>query len=463
MAIKNRRRNTSRPNKGGFFRKFFITLFIGVVLATAVSGFILFETEKPTLLLEKQIHSLGTNVDFPLTAKDNKSGIRSVEVVLEQNGKTSQLFNRSFNRQAWFKDAGPKIVEETLVIDAKKAQLTDGPASLIIRVRDFSLNSMMRGNETVQSIPVHIDTKPPKVMVTHAQRYIKPGGSGIVTYQLSEASKRHGVQIDNLFFQGFPTGKSSKQFVAYIALPWDSQEPSLTKVIAIDEAGNEGKSLLSFTFKPAKEKTDELNVSDGFLKNKTPEFEEQYPDVDGQMIDKYLYVNNEVRKQNAESIKKLCTNPSSSRFWKGRFLRMPGAKKAGFADQRTYFYKGKPVDYQTHLGIDLASTARADVRAANRGTVVFAEYMGIYGNMVIIDHGQGIFSLYSHLSRIDTAKGAMVDIDEHIGNTGTTGMAGGDHLHFSILVHGIFVTPVEWWDQHWIDVTIDAFVGPDPS
>ena len=463
MARKNRRRNTSRPSKGGFFRKFFITLFIGIGIAAGISGFILFETEKPTLLLEKQIHSLGTNVDFPITAEDNKSGIRSVEVVLEQDGKTSQLFNRSFNRKAWFKDAGPKTVQETLVIDAKKAQLSDGKASLIIRVRDFSLNSMMRGNETVQSIPVIIDTKAPRVSITHAQKYIKPGGSGIITYQLSETSKRHGVQIDDLFFQGFPTGKSDKQFIAYIALPWNSQEPNLTKVIAVDEAGNEGKALFSFTFKAAKEKKDKLNVSDGFLKNKTPEFEEQYPDVDGQMIDKYLYVNNEVRTQNAESIKELCSNPSGNRFWKGRFLRMPGAKKAGFADQRTYYYNGKPVDYQTHLGIDLASTARADVRAANRGKVVFADYMGIYGNMVIIDHGQGVFSLYSHLSHIDTEKGAMVDIDEHIGNTGTTGMAGGDHLHFSILVHGIFVTPVEWWDQHWIDVTIDAFVGPDPS
>jgi len=39
--------------------------------------------------------------------------------------------------------------------------------------------------------------------------------------------------------------------------------------------------------------------------------------------------------------------------------------------------------------------------------------------------------------------------------TGTTGMAGGDHLHFSMLVNGVFVTPIEWWDQHWIDVTIE--------
>lgn len=254
MARKNRRRNTSRPSKGSFFRKFFITLFVGVVIAVAVSGFILFETEKPTLLLEKQVHSLGTNVDFPLKAEDKKSGIRSVEVALEQDGKTSRLFNRSFDRKAWFKDAGPQKVEETLVIDAQKAQLADGQASLIIRVRDFSLNSMMRGNETVQTIPVMIDTKPPKVSITHSQKYITPGGSGIVTYQLSESSHRHGVQIDDLFFQGFPTGKSENQFVAYIALPWNSEEPVLTKVIAVDEAGNEENLFFPLPLNPPRKK-----------------------------------------------------------------------------------------------------------------------------------------------------------------------------------------------------------------
>jgi murein DD-endopeptidase MepM/ murein hydrolase activator NlpD len=104
--------------------------------------------------------------------------------------------------------------------------------------------------------------------------------------------------------------------------------------------------------------------------------------------------------------------------------------------------------------MDIASTSKADVRAANRGQVVFADYLGIYGNMVLVDHGQGVFSLYSHLSKINVGPGDMVDQQTVLGLTGTTGMAGGDHLHFSMLVNGVFVTPKEWWDQHWIDVTI---------
>mgnify|MGYP003609927507 FL=1 len=53
----------------------------------------------------------------------------------------------------------------------------------------------------------------------------------------------------------------------------------------------------------------------------------------------------------------------------------------------------------------------------------------------------------------------MVEKNQRLGRSGVSGMAGGDHLHFSMLVHGVFVTPVEWWDQHWIDVNIKAAVN----
>ena len=101
-------------------------------------------------------------------------------------------------------------------------------------------------------------------------------------------------------------------------------------------------------------------------------------------------------------------------------------------EQRSYMYNGQAVDYQTHLGVDIASLRNAEIRAANRGKVIFADYLGIYGNVVIIDHGQGVASLYSHLSSIETPVGTMVEKDQPIAHSGSTGMAGGDHLHFSM-------------------------------
>jgi murein DD-endopeptidase MepM/ murein hydrolase activator NlpD len=83
--------------------------------------------------------------------------------------------------------------------------------------------------------------------------------------------------------------------------------------------------------------------------------------------------------------------------------------------------------------------------------VLFAEELGIYGNTVIIDHGMGVQSLYAHLSSIAVTAGAMVDKEQVLGRSGMTGMAGGDHLHFTMLVNGRMVNPVEWWDSHWIE------------
>lgn len=455
---KHRISSSSRRSKG-FGQKILFTLLALIVAGGAVAGFIFFETEAPKVSINKELKFLGGPVEILFQAVDKKSGIKQIMITLEQGGGIFQLFNKSFPRQAWLSKAGPAEVKETITLDAKHAGAKEGKAELVITVNDFSLNGLLKGNTTIARFSVTIDTKAPRVTVQHAQQYITPGGSGIVVYDLSEPSERHGVMIDSTFFQGYPLQGKDKRFITYIALPWNSNEPESTRIIAVDRAGNEGKALFSIHFKKAKEKRDRINVSDGFLNKKIPEFQEHYPEMQGSDLEKYLFVNNKIRTTNAEQIAKICSTPVPDQLWRDRFIRMPGAGKAGFADQRTYYYQGKPVDHQTHLGMDIASTARVAIKAANTGKVIFADYIGIYGNTVILDHGQGLASLYSHLSSIDTTSGKIVDKNEVIGHSGTTGMAGGDHLHYSMLVHGIFVTPVEWWDQHWIDVNINHAIN----
>ena len=154
----------------------------------------------------------------------------------------------------------------------------------------------------------------------------------------------------------------------------------------------------------------------------------------------------------------------TTKRWSGKFLRMPAAaKQAGFADHRTYKYNGKIIDHQVHLGLDLASVAHAPVPAANNGVVAFSGLLGIYGKTVLIDHGFGLFSMYSHLNRSDVSKGQEVSKGEILGRTGSTGLAGGDHLHFSILVNNTFVNPIEWWDADWIKNNILSKLEAVPS
>ena len=446
------RRRRKPIRKGPLLWIFFLSL------AAALTGgaFVLFEGEKPTIIQPDKITHLGGKRKIAFTVQDKRSGIREVKVLLNHGGKTTELYSKAFDRRGYFSRAGETELSDSCVFDYTKSKIQDGPAELLITARDFSLRGLLQGNRTELRIPVTVDTKPPKISIIHSQRYIRPGGSGIVVYSISEPAGRHGVVLDDLFFPGYPLkANGGKQFVAYIGLPWNTKKVDTSQVMAVDLAGNQGKTGFRMKIKKVTYKKDRINVGDAFLKRKVPEFQEHYPEMSGTLLERYLFVNNEVRRRNNEQIKKICSKSGSQRLWENSFTRMPGAGRAGFADQRTYYYQGKPVDHQVHLGMDIASTARVEIKAANRGQVSFADYLGIYGNTVILDHGQGVCSLYSHLSRIDVQEGDSVESNTVIGRSGATGMAGGDHLHFSMLVNGIFVTPVEWWDQHWIDVNIN--------
>ena len=76
--------------------------------------------------------------------------------------------------------------------------------------------------------------------------------------------------------------------------------------------------------------------------------------------------------------------------------------------------------------------------------------MSLYGNAVVIDHGYGLLSLCGHMSAVSVAAGDRVAKGAVIGASGSTGLAGGDHLHLEVFVHGQSVDPLEWLDAKWI-------------
>jgi murein DD-endopeptidase MepM/ murein hydrolase activator NlpD len=334
--------------------------------------------------------------------------------------------------------------------------MAEGKIQLAIEVRDFSFRGFLQGNRTTAIKEITVDLKPPTVELLHAERYITPGGTGMAVYRISEPDCTHGVMLNGHLNPGYPLGADRPNtYVAFFTLPYDAENLSEAQINVSDRAGNAISIAFSPVYQKITQKHDRINISDGFLSAKIPEFEQHYPEMQGSPVEKYLYANNAVRDANNTTISEVCRKSTPERLWKGKFLRMLGSPKAGFADHRTYFYQEKEIDKQVHLGVDIASTERIGIQAANTGKVVFAEYLGIYGNCVILDHGQGIFSLYSHMSQINAAVGDKVEKGKVIGLTGTSGMAGGDHLHFSMLVNGVFAMPKEWWDEHWIEVNID--------
>ena len=190
----------------------------------------------------------------------------------------------------------------------------------------------------------------------------------------------------------------------------------------------------------------------------------QTPELDqrGNLLDNYLAINGELRASNSQYLIDLADDSAQEFLWSRPFLQMPNSQvMSTFADRRTYLYEGRSVDQQDHLGYDLASTSRAPIPAANDGIVVLARFFGIYGNAVVIDHGFGLMSLYGHLSSLDVSEGDVVERGQSLGRSGETGLAGGDHLHFTMLLQGVPVNPVEWWDGHWIQDRLETKLGPD--
>lgn len=455
MAVSLKRMD--RPKRG--LRRFVILFVLALAGAAIFLAVKFLEMEPPVINMSIESRLLGRQSNLPLRISDKKSGVRDFVVLLRQGKHDIVLMHRQFTRGGGL-TGGPPMVAEAVQIDAAALGLTDGRADLLVKAHDFSYWHWGRGNEAVASYPLIFDTKAPKLRLLDGPHLMKPGSAGIVIYRANEELSKSGLKINGRYFPGFPVkARGRDTYEALIGLPYNTEIIKTAFISAVDRAGNEGKLDIGLEVRKTIKHRDRINISESFLKLKMPEFAQNYPEMKGTLLEQFIFVNNEVRHRNAAKIREICQHTSPQRFWKGRFDRMRrSSRRAGFADYRTYYYKGKVIDHQVHKGLDLASIRHARIQAANTGKVVYADYLGIYGNVVILDHGQGLFSLYAHLSQIKVAVGDMVKKGGLLGRSGHTGMAGGDHLHFAILVDGVFVNPLEFWDKNWVRLNIEQYL-----
>jgi len=428
-----------------------ITFAIAAIII-AIFGFLYFanylELEKPAIKLNQDISAIGKQKQLAITFTDGESGLSQLTVEIIQDNKGRIIFSEIIPAR------GVKLKDASLTIDTAALKLHDGPASINITAKDYALFK----NQSIISQTVKIDTLPPQINLLSTINNVNQGGSCFVAYRISKPAITTGVYINDYFSPGFTTITDNKPTtVAYFAIPLDaSRTNTKITVFARDNAGNETIAALPFQIKEKKFRADKMNLSDNFLQQKMPEFQAMVPELQGKTpLEVFIYINGKMRNDNFQIIQEICQKSAAKKFWEGTFLRMPKAKPmALFGDKRSYIVNNQIVAHSVHQGVDLASTASAPIEAANNGLVLFAAPLGIYGNCVIIDHGLGLLSLYSHLSVISTKPGKMVKKGEFLGHSGKTGLAGGDHLHFSIIAGGQFVNPQEWWDPHWINDNI---------
>ena len=458
-----RQRNTTGRLRGVFGT----LLLLALPLAAVVVGLLSFRAgAAPTLTLEAKPQALGPRTHVVATAEAGGRGLAGLRLSLVQGTTVRPLAQKAMTpRRAWA-FWGPRetraVLEVELGPEGVKG-LAEGEATLRLTA-DRATAWLWSPGPVVKEISLPLRLRPPVLERLSTDNAVTEGGAGVVVYRAGPESTRDGVQAGDWWFPGHPLpGGGDRDRFALFGIPFDLTDRAAVRLVAEDEVGNRSELafLDRFTAKPFA--TDTIAVKDEFLAKVVPEILGHAPEVkaDADPVQTFLAINRTLRHSNAETLKTLALASAPKFLWSRAFEPMPRAKvMSAFADRRSYTYAGRAIDQQTHLGFDLAATRNTPVPAANDGVVILAQYLGIYGNAVVVDHGFGLMSLYAHLASTDVAKGQAVARGDVLGRTGATGLAGGDHLHFTMLIQGLPVNPTEWWDAHWIRDHLVRALGP---
>jgi murein DD-endopeptidase MepM/ murein hydrolase activator NlpD len=450
-----------------FMLRFLTGLVLVALIAAGVTYWVAGRGTPPQLTIVKPERVAGLDGTLEVTAEAPKAEFTSLTITLEQEGRTTSLFT--------LEGGPPTAVTQT---DANHLRISrpfgkqsvpdlrSGTARIVVSATRLSILKLRTLSSTT-SKDIQVRLEPPRIAVLSTHHYVNHGGSEMVLYKVTPTDVQSGVRVGDVEYRGFPASglgatADSGIHAAFFALLHDQDRRTPIAAFARDEAGNEAHTTFVDDVFEKPFKRSRIELDDKFLNRVVPEILAQSPELkvdastDEDKLAAFLKINGELRRMNGERIEGLSTKTSPMRLWSGPFVQLGNSQvEASFADHRTYFYKGKEVDQQVHLGFDLAVTSRVAIVAANAGTVVNASWLGIYGNCVIIDHGMGVQSLYGHLSSFDVKLGDSVTKGQTIGRSGMTGLAGGDHLHFTMLVGGHPVNPVEWWDSHWIQDRVE--------
>ncbi|MFK7898242.1 MAG: M23 family metallopeptidase [Myxococcota bacterium] len=448
-------------------RWFLVLFLVAVIAAVVVGAWPRMEDEAPLLEGPASVELGVAGASHTLRWSDAGTGLRKVEAYLELGDATVSEDGAEVppkrivlheNRWRGTTLSGPPLPTETeqaaVTLDATKLGLQDGSATLVLAARDWSWSDGFEGNASELRIPVTIDRKAPTLSAVSGLTYVRRGGSAAVVYRAGEDAASSGVRVGDAFFPGIATGGGAS--LAVFAIPIDAPAGPDVRVVAMDAFGNEATARFDVRVQEKNFAETSIGLSDRFLDRVAVRLGEASGMTEATPLATFQRVNSELREKNEAVIADAIGAPTPKQ-WEGGFAQMRNSSVTSqFAELRHYTSGGARVSIARHYGYDLASTGHAPITASNGGTVIYAGDNGIYGTLVLIDHGLGITTLYGHLSSLAVAVGDRVEKDQKLGRSGATGLAGGDHLHFAVLVGETYVDPIEWWDPKWVDEHIDA-------
>ncbi len=437
-----------RRSKKGLYLGLFTLAALGV-LGYFIYTSETFEREKPSIKVADKIY---WNLKKPLniTIEDN-SGIKSYKVILSNGKEQVTVDTNEF--------ANPEKRVDIVVEPPADMEFDKGKAQLLVEASDKSLWNYFLGNSASKVVNIHIDTKRPELFVVNNSYSITKGGSALVIFKCQDKNLKEFF-IKTNYGKKYKAAPFHKEGYYIALIAWDLTKPNFrADIVAYDRAGNRSKAHIPLYLKNRKYRISKITLKESFLQNKVAQLAEEYPETASMSpVEKFKFINETLREKNEELIHLLASKVSGDMvedFDIKPFHPLKNAAAvASFGDHRYYYYKGRLVSEAYHMGLDLASTKMAPIKSSNYGSVVFADYNGIYGNMPLIDHGLGLYTLYGHCSTLFVRKGDEVSAGDTIAKTGMTGLALGDHLHFGVVVQGVEVRPAEWMDRRWIKLNI---------
>lgn len=447
--------NFKRPNPlKKYIYTFLILAIIGAGAFLSISP--MFEKDKPIIEIDNNIYwNLKDDIDVKLS---DESGIKYYRITFIDDQKEIELDSQILmepNKEINLKIKAPKL---DMFFKGKNV-------SIKIEAIDGSKWNFFDGNGVKEVYKIKIDRRRPIANVISNTLAIRKGGSAVAIVEVKDENLKEAyISFNNEEkFKLTPFYKEG-YFISLIAWPVTIEEFHRVNLVAIDKANNITKTKIPLYIRALKIKNDKIKVSEKFIDSVSRTVIEQTGDnTPSTHKDTFLYTNNFIREANIKKIRKVSLSNMDmnlvENFSISTFRRLSGSKTfANFAERRHYYLDNEKIDEAWHLGIDWASYKQAPIYLSNPGKIIFNEYLGIYGNTIIVDHGIGLSSLYAHTSSSNVSLGEELDKGAKLGNTGSTGAVFGDHLHFGVLVQGIEVNPAEWMDKNWIKTRISDII-----
>lgn len=440
------RRNKNNSSLGVLI---LFALFIGGALFVYTSA--MFERDLPKISLDTNGY---WNLKKPLALKiEDASGLKSYRVTLKTSSGEDTLEFEKF--------ITPKS-EVSLELEPPRSAyaIKDKTITIIVEAQDASKWNFLSGNETRQEYKIHVDKMKPTLAIVSNSYKITKGGAALVIFKAADENLKE-LYIETNFDKKFKAQPFYKEgyFISLLAWPVVANDFKAT-VVATDEASNVSKAYIPLYLKSKSYRVSHIKITDHFLNGKIAELAEEFIETQGveAPLERFKIINEDVRRKNEELIHDITSKVSDEMISDFKVNKMYPLKNAqvvaSFGDHRKYSYNGAALSESYHLGLDLASNAMASIKPQNGGDIVYSDYNGLYGNMPIVSHGLGLYTLYGHCSSTSVHSGDKIEANQHIANTGKSGYAMGDHLHFGVLIQGIEVRPAEWMDSQWMKLNI---------